>query len=130
MFSPCFGFDRGDISNPTDRYSLGGLFSALNSLSGNVFANQQNINRFLVFDILHQMITPFFAFREFYVTVKDNSGIIPELLCGQRDVFFLLAQKLCINYKSNRDTSSWRGFQAQYQVINESIIDGKGFPIH
>ena len=80
--------------------------------------------------LINCMITPFFAFRDFYVTVKDNSGIRPELLCGQRDVFFYLAQKLYINYTSNRYSSSWPGFLAHYQVINESIIDGKGFPTH
>ena len=71
-----------------------------------------------------------FIFRDFYVTVRDNSGVRPELLCGQRDAFTFLAQKLRIDYKSNRYSESWPGFQAQYMVINESIIDGKGFPTH
>ena len=66
-----------------------------------------------------------FLFRNFYVSVSDDSGVRPELLCGQRDTFFFLAQKLHIDYKSTRHTESWQGFQAQYLVINESIINGK-----
>ena len=76
------------------------------------------------------MLTHFSAFRNFYVTVKDNSGVGPELLCGLRNNFTFLAQTLYINYKSNGGTSASPGFLAHYQVINESIIDGKGFPIH
>ena len=68
-----------------------------------------------------------FIFRDFYVTVRDNSGVRPELLCGQRGTFTFVAQKLRIDYKSNRYSDSWPGFQAQYMVIDESIIDGKGF---
>ncbi|XP_068712588.1 uncharacterized protein [Montipora foliosa] len=61
--------------------------------------------------------------ENFYVSVSDDSGVRPELLCGQRDTFFFLAQKLHIDYKSTRYTESWQGFQAQYLVINESIIN-------
>ena len=64
-------------------------------------------------------------FREFYVTVRDDSGVKPELLCGQKDAFLFLAQKLHIDYKSTRYTDSWKGFQAHYLVINQSIINGK-----
>lgn len=77
-----------------------------------------------MFDILHQVISFFFLFRDFYVTVRDDSGVRPELLCGQRDTFTFLAQKLSIDYKSTRYTESWPGFLAQYLVINESIANG------
>ena len=66
-----------------------------------------------------------FLFRNVSVSVSDDSGIKPELLCGQRDTFFFLAQKFHIDYKSTRCIESWQGFQAQYLVINESIINGK-----
>ena len=68
---------------------------------------------------------PVFCFREFYVTVRDDSGVKPELLCGQKDALLFLAQKLHIDYKSTRYTDSWKGFQAHYLVINQSIINGK-----
>jgi len=66
-----------------------------------------------------------FLFRDFYVTVRDDSGARSEPLCGQRDTLTFLAQKLHIDYKSTRYTFSWSGFQARYQVIDESIINGK-----
>lgn len=42
------------------------------------------------------------------VSVSDDSGVKPELLCGQRDTFFFLAQKFHIDYKATRCTESWQ----------------------
>ena len=59
------------------------------------------------------------------MTVEDDSGVTPELMCGQRDTFTFLAQKLRIGYKATRYTDSWSGFQANFLVIDESILNGK-----
>ncbi|KAJ7374263.1 Protein sidekick-1 [Desmophyllum pertusum] len=61
--------------------------------------------------------------KEFFVSVRDESGIKPELLCVENKPFIFLARKLRIEYRSNRYTNSWTGFEAHYVVLNESIVN-------
>ncbi|KAL9953601.1 hypothetical protein ACROYT_G041044 [Oculina patagonica] len=64
-----------------------------------------------------------FKCEEFYVSVRDDSGIKPELICGERGPFTFLAHKFKIDYKSTRYTEIGSGFLALYIVLNESLVD-------
>ncbi|XP_068732482.1 uncharacterized protein [Montipora capricornis] len=64
-----------------------------------------------------------FRCENFYVSVRDQADAGLNLLCGEKSTFTILADKLRIDYRSTRYTSSWQGFQARYVILNDSLTN-------
>ncbi|XP_068738576.1 phosphatidylinositol phosphatase PTPRQ-like [Montipora capricornis] len=64
-----------------------------------------------------------FRCENFYVSVSDDADEGPDLLCGEKNPFTILAGKLRIHYRSTRYSSSWQGFQARYVILNDSLTN-------
>ena len=67
------------------------------------------------------------CFREFYVAVGDDSGVPPELLCGQMSRFFVLVQahKVLLLSHAERDIHGGEGFLVFYTALNQSVWEGE-----
>ena len=66
--------------------------------------------------------------RRFYVAIKDSRGSEIMRACDRMQRFAVLVEdSLCkILYHSERYTSAWRGFRAQYFVFNDTVSNANG----
>ena len=66
--------------------------------------------------------------RRFYVAVIDARGNEIMRACDRRQRFAVLVEdSLCkILYHAERRTWAWRGFRAQYLVLNDTVSNTNG----